>query len=368
MKDTFRKYLKKYYPFDSLLVRAEVPHESLGFNKYRLSRSMRVFLGFLQVSPWICGAGFAATFLLSVMPGALGVFYLAHQGLFDALLVICVSGLIGYSTNYIAIRMLFRPVVKRPIWGQGLIPAQRNRIIQTLAQGMHKHVLNQELIRKRVEDSGLVKRVNEIVMDGTIGLLRDAELKEYLKQVIFDSVAQYAGREEVRKDIRSMIDTGIDENVEGGVKRFLLQTYKRYNKEEYEEAIDRIVSNIPKLSLEVIGKLESELDRLAAFIRKNKNASEEYVMKMFVDVLNRIDITNLLAKQMEHFDEAKLERMVWEATNEQLLYIQYLGTLLGILGGLLIWNTQLMAVVYAVAFVALYFLDQFLFKLKSKSI
>ena len=368
MTDTFRKYLQKYYPFDSLLVRAEVVEEGLGFNKFRLSRGKQISLLLLRLSPWLCAVGFATTFLLSILPGAMATFYTAHQGLFDALLIVCVSGLIGYGTNFIAIRMLFRPVVKRPIWGQGLIPAQRNRIIHTLALGMHKHVLNQDLIRQRIEDSGLVRRVNEIVINGTVGLLRDTELKEYLKQTIYDSIGQYASREEVRKDIRGMIDAGIEENVEGGVKRFLLQTYKRYNKGEYEEAIDRVVANIPRVSLEVMGKLEGELDRLAAFIRKNKGASEEYLMKMFVDLLNRIDITGLLAKQMEHFDEAKLERMVWEATNEQLLYIQYLGTLLGILGGLLIWETRLMAMIYIGLFVVLYFLDQFLFKLKSKSI
>jgi uncharacterized membrane protein YheB (UPF0754 family) len=368
MKDTFRKYLQKHYPFETLLKRREVVDEQLGFNKFRLSRGKQVFLLLLKISPWVCAAGFASAFLISALPGAAGAFYAAHRGLWDAFLIICVSGLIGYSTNYIAIRMLFRPVVKRPIWGQGLIPAQRNRIIHTLAKGMHKHVLNQDLIRKRVEDSGLVKRINEIIMNGTAGVLRDEELRESLKQLIYEAIEQYASREEVRKDIRSMIDARIDENVEGGVKRFLLQTYKRYNKEDYEEAIDRVVSNIPKISLEVIGKLEGELNRLAAFIRKSKGSSEEYIMKVFVDVLDRIDITGLLAKQMEHFDEAKLERMVWEATNEQLLYIQYLGTLLGILGGLLIWKTQLMAMIYICAFIVLYFLDQFLFKLKSKSI
>ncbi len=368
MKDTFRKYLKKYYPFDSLLQKQEVEEATVGFNKFKLSRGKQFSLFLLRISPWVCAIGFATTFLISVIPGATAGLYAQYQGLFDAFLIICVSGLIGYGTNFIAIRMLFRPVIKRPIWGQGLIPAQRNRIIHTLAQGIHKHVLNQDLIRQRVQDSGLVNRVNEIVMNGTVGLMRDEELRGHLKDAIYTAIETYAGREEVRKDIRGMIDARIEENVEGGVKKFLLQTYKRYNKEDYEEAIDRVVENIPKISLEVIGKLEGELDRLAAFIRKNKGAAEEYTMKMFVDVLDRIDITSLLAKQMEHFDEAKLERMVWEATNEQLLYIQYLGTLLGILGGLLIWKTQLMAMVYVGLFVLLYFLDQFLFKLKSKDI
>ena len=91
-------------------------------------------------------------------------------------------------------------------------------------------------------------------------------------------------------------------------------------------------------------------------------------MNIFVDLLNRIDITGLLAKQMEHFDEAKLEKMVWEATNEQLLYIQYLGTVLGILGGMLIWQPQIMGGIYILLFSFLWVLDNVIFKMKTKAL
>ncbi|MEL6732381.1 MAG: DUF445 family protein, partial [Bacteroidota bacterium] len=152
-----------------------------------------------------------------------------------------------------------------------------------------------------------------------------------------------------------------------GMERFILQTYKRMNKEKYEEAIDRITEEIPQVAQQIIERLEHQLDRAVAFIRKNKPTSEEQIMSIFIDFLNRIDITDLLAKQMAHFDEARLERMIWEATNEQLLYIQYLGTVLGILGGLIIFKPEVMGPIFLLVFGILYLVDNLLYRLKQSS-
>lgn len=352
--------------------------EGLSFNDYELPNSMKVIMASLKLTPWICGVGFGASFFvllahqfgngpdgLSFLQGIDG-FYLAHAATINAINIICVSGLIGFGTNFLAIRMLFRPVERRPIWGQGLIPAQRTRIIFSLAKGMHTHILNQELIRKRVEETGLVKKVNDLLMDGSSGMVMDDQLREELKSTIYQSMVDFSGREDIRKDIRQMIDVRLEENLDGGVKKLVLQTYKRFNKDDYESAIDKIIEDLPKIVQEVMIKLESQLDTVAAYIRKQKKFTEEQIMMIFVDLLNKIDITTLLAKQMEHFDEAKLERMVWEATNEQLLYIQYLGTILGIFGGLLIWRPGMMGGVYLLSFLVLFGVDQLLYRWKKK--
>ena len=343
---------------------------------------MKAIMTGLKITPWICGLGFGASFfIIMVAEYGIGVEFLQpiaslhtkldggsgpFRELINALNIICVSGLIGFGTNFLAIRMLFRPVERRPIWGQGLIPAQRTRIIYTLAKGMHTHILNQELIRKRVEDTGLVKKVNNLLMDGSSGMVQDTDLREELKSTLYQGMVDFAGREDIRKDIREMIDVRLEENLEGGVKKLVLQTYKRFNKDDYDAAIDKIIQDIPKVAQEVMNKMESQLDTVAAYIRKQKKFTEEQIMMVFMDLLNRIDITTLLANQMAHFDEAKLERMVWEATNEQLLYIQYLGTILGIFGGLLIWAPGIMGGVYLFGFLILFALDQLLYRIKSK--
>jgi uncharacterized membrane protein YheB (UPF0754 family) len=264
--------------------------------------------------------------------------------------------------------MLFRPVEKRPIWGQGLIPAQRDRIIFTLAKGMHKHVLNQELIRKRMDESGIVKRVNKLLIEGGASLMVDERLKSRLKAAIRKTLSDYFKQEAVRSEIRQMIDLKLDESLEGGLKRFMLTTYKRINQADYEALIQRVISDLPRTVVHVLDRFDLELERAAGIIRSKEDFSEKFIMDTIVDLLYRIDITDLLRKQMEHFDEAKLERMVWEATNEQLLFIQYLGTILGVFGGMLIWAPETMAILYVFILGFLWILDTLIFRLKKQKL
>ena len=369
MIDTFKTYFQKYFAFDSLFESEGVGDKLNKPVKYQLSKSKKTFLLLLQISPYLCGIGFALSFFpyfqtpFTYTIGN-GAFSLNFEGI---LLKICVGGLIGFGTNWLAIRMLFRPIERRPLWGQGLIPAQKDKIIFSLAQGMYNHILNQDLIRKRVEETGLVTKVNNLVMEGTMGLLKDEELRGEIKQTIYESMEEYAEQEEVRKEIRDMIDLRIENNLDKGLKKFLLQTYKRYNKDDYEEVINKVVSDLPKVALEVMDKLEDQLNRAAAYIRLQKSTTAEQIMNIFVDLLNRIDITDLLTKQMAHFDEKKLERMVWESTNDELRYIQYLGTILGMLGGLLIWQPVIMIITYLGIFAVIYLIDFLLFKFQNKT-
>ncbi len=372
MEELFKAYLKKYFPIESLFSRRPEKETELAFNQYRMDRSMRWVMQALKLTPWLCLVAFGFTFGVILMSEtellpSVSIWYQSYESWITAFNIVAISGLIGYGTNFIAIRMLFRPVVKRPIWGQGLIPAQKDRIIYTLAQGMHKHILSQDLIRKRVEETGLVRRVNDLMMDGGMGLVQDTKLRDELKHFLHGIMKEWAQRPQVRKQVVEILDSHLEEKVgESDFGSFIFQTYKRFNKDQYEETILKITDELPQVAMKVIGRLEDELDTVAAYLRMNKEMTQEQIMRIFIDLLNRIDITDLLAKQMAHFDEARLEKMIWEATNEQLLYIQYLGTVLGILGGLLIWRPAIMGPAFALIFLILFGLDKLLYRLQSR--
>lgn len=335
---------------------------------------MRIFMAALKILPWLCGLGFILSFFpfaktpvtvalpgwMAILAGEPTVTFVGFIGM------ISVSGLIGYGTNWLAIKMLFRPLEKRPIWGQGLIPAQRDVIVHSLAQGMHKHILSQELILKRMREADLVRKIADMTIDGTASLLRDEDALARLSQIIGDEARAYVAREDAREQLRTEIEARLEENLDSGLKKLALQTYKRMQRSDYEQAIDRLIDQIPVLLSEAIEKLAPELERVAGQISQQKGAAEEFMANTIAEVLYRVDITGLLKGQMQHFDERKLERMIWDATNEQLLYIQYLGALLGMLGGLLIWQPRLCAVGFAVLLGGLYLLDEGLFRLRKK--
>jgi uncharacterized membrane protein YheB (UPF0754 family) len=282
--------------------------------------------------------------------------------------VVSVSGLIGFGTNWLAIKMLFKPVYRRPIWGQGLIPAQKDRIVWQLAGGIHKHILSEDLIRARIEDSGLIKKVNAILIRGTDSLLHDPEFREEIKALVHKHLSENMNREEVKLRFTRIIDEKLEANLQKGLKGFMFKTYKTLNKTEYDMVLNNIITRVPDTVVEILEEIEGESGNLVKLIREREEDMEQFSTRLVQDVLERLNIREILSRQMAHFDEARLEQMIWNATNQQLLYIQYLGTLLGVLGGLLIWQPVAVLVLYSGILGLLMGLDLLLHRLKKQKL
>jgi len=360
--------IQKYYSLDELLANKPATENELSFNQFKVSNRKKIYLIFLQALPWICAGGFILSFFPAFQSDIrIKLAFISEPLSLKGLLgILSVSGLIGYGTNYVAIQMLFKPIKKRPVWGQGLIPAQREQIIFSLANGIHTFILSPELISKRLQESGLVSRISHTLVMGTTHLLQDLTLRDTLKQAIFQNMKEYLQNESTQKHILSIIDQHVADRV-GGVRKFFLQTYKTLNRSDYEDAIQQVIADIPEITLKVITELESELTGLEEQLIARREDIENYLTQTLTGILEKIDIPGLLRGQMEHFDEVKLERMIVQASNEQLMYIQYLGALLGILGGLIIWQPMAMTLVFVISFAVLHSIDILLIRFKSKT-
>ena len=51
------------------------------------------------------------------------------------MVTVSAAGLIGFFTNWLAITMLFHPRKRRPLLGQGIIPASKDRVADLIALG-----------------------------------------------------------------------------------------------------------------------------------------------------------------------------------------------------------------------------------------
>ena len=339
IKRIAEKYLSRYFNFRGLLAHDASERKSGKGALRDASISFRLFLFFLKLTPVICLLGFGVSFFWDMEKIAGPVFVFNQSIAFDGLMrILTVSGLIGYATNYIAIKMLFRPIEKRPIFGQGLIPSQRDRIIDQLSKGIHEHILNEQLIRKRITDSGIISKINSAFVDGTHNLLEDQDFRIEVKEMVHRFLTEYFNRAEVQETLSGQIDTKLQENIGGGMKGFFFRAYKKIGKTDYEDLRISLVSGIPGMVNEIIEKVEAGTPQFTEWLQDKKLVMENFLTSLVFDVISKIDIRELLFRQMEHFDEQKLEKMVWSATNEQLIYIQLLGTILGILGGFLIWQ------------------------------
>ena len=362
-----KKYFNRHFHFGRVFAGDGSKVGTVEPARKQASKNFKRLLFLLKILPYLCGVIFVVSFFWDFGPEhSLPPIFGISLPLTALLRTISVSGLIGFGTNWVAIQMLFKPVQRRPIWGQGLIPAQKERIVWQLAGGIHRFILSQELIRSRIESAGLVAKLNDAVIEGVEGVMRDEEFKREVKAVVYKRLKFKLSDEEVRERFTKLIDEKLEENLQTGLKGFVFKTYRRWNKNEYEGLVNGLLDRVPGTVVDILEELEEEAEDWVEALRERRRELEEFLSRLIVNVLDRIDIQKLLSKQMEHFDEARLEQMIWNATNEQLRYIQDLGTLLGILGGLLIWQPEIIGTGFVALVLVLVGIDVLIFNYRKK--
>lgn len=131
-------------------------------------------------------------------------------------LIVGIGAMIGWITNYVAIKMLFRPY-KEINFGlfkiQGLIPKRKHEIAVSIADTVQK-----ELISLKDVTSSLDGEELEIRMGNMIDKILDAKLEgELVKK--FPMLAMFMSDDMLRK-IKSMIKTSILENKDTIIEMF----------------------------------------------------------------------------------------------------------------------------------------------------
>ncbi len=94
------------------------------------------------------------------------------------LIPVVVGGIIGYFTNWLAIKMLFRPLEEKRILGYrlaftpGLIPKERERIAKNIGSSVGVHLLSTETIVKSLENQKIEEKINNWI-EKKVNLLKD---------------------------------------------------------------------------------------------------------------------------------------------------------------------------------------------------
>ena len=149
----------------------------------------------------VLGALFAVSFWWDFDGMAVGLFgqTVAVEGL---LKVLTVSGLIGFGTNWLAITMLFQPREKRAIIPQGLIPAQRERVIYRLSEAISRELINADIIKQKIKDSGVIGRYRDLALGVVRGVVEDPGFRADLKDLAQAYATEVLGSEAVRREVR----------------------------------------------------------------------------------------------------------------------------------------------------------------------
>lgn len=185
--------------------------------------------------------------------------------LLKAVLLILIGALIGWITNYIAIKMLFRPY--KPInFGlfkiQGLIPKRRHQIGESIAETVQNELISVEDIVEKLENSNM------------------------------------------------------DEEMEAVIDKIL------------EERLEKeIIAKFPMLAMFLNGStLKKIQNSIKNAIMDNK---DEIIGFFFQALENNVDFKQIIVERVDNFSMEELEKIVFTLAKKELKHIEIIGAILG---------------------------------------
>ena len=318
-------------------------------------------LSFLKPIPWFLTGLFLFSFYWDFPGSSLTVWGLELQ--FDGILrIVSVSGMIGFLTNWIAITMLFRPLKKRPLLGQGLIPAHKERIAYRLAHAVSEDLINPKLINEKIRESEAISRYRKFTLLHLQRITRKEEFRQDLKNWLVGYIKAQVQNHEFRTKVADYILLELEDALQDKVlEKAALKTYSFFRGQSLQEFIEDLLQHIPVSAERNIQYVEEYLDDLPVRINNNSDKLDEVILQVLNRLVNQLNVHELVEENLKRYDEQKLETMIRNATNEQLKTIQYLGALLGTIGGFVIWEPLLSMSILAVLFGGIYLIDKKLF-------
>lgn len=185
--------------------------------------------------------------------------------LVKALLLIVIGSMIGWITNYIAIKMLFRPYKEINLGFfkiQGLIPKRRHEIGITLADTIQNELISLDDITKKLENANL-----------------DVEMER-----VIDSILE--------KKLASEITTRFPM-----IAMFL-----------NESALNKIK------------------DAIKGSIMENK---DQIIGMLFETLEKNVDFKEIIVEKVDGFSLEELERITFSLAKKELKHIEIIGAILG---------------------------------------
>jgi len=149
---------------------------------------------------------------------------MASPDLWTWITIPAIGGLIGWSTNWLAVKMIFRPIKKRRILGlfpvQGLIGRRQPDLAKAIGRVVGNHLVEHKDVVKSLNkldfsgilggllDKGLAPKIQELRGLPLIGGFLTEERVQSLKQSIVASVMDH--KEQVLDEVEKGLAKGLD--------------------------------------------------------------------------------------------------------------------------------------------------------------
>ena len=291
--------------------------------------------------------------------------------IFKIILTLIISACIGYATNFIAVKMLFRPLKPVFIKGKqlpftpGIIPKGKPRLAKALGNAVSSTLLTDEDIHKALvndttkkkvsaeicstifEDNGksIKESFSELFGEDDYASARNGikniicrKISEGLKKADIGSIIVSEGGAVIKEKLSgSMLAMFINDDLIASVAAPIGDKIEEYidgnGKIKLEEITEQELAELEEKSLSQL------LQDMGVSYEKLMNVIENIYEKLLADklssMLNCVDIQKIVEEKVNAMDTMDLENLVMSVMKTELNAVINLGALIGLIIGIL---------------------------------
>ena len=307
------------------------------------------------------------------------------------------GGLIGYITNDIAIRMLFRPHKAKYLFGihipftPGIIPKEKGRIAEAIGGVISENLMNNEVLEKYLLSDEMIGKVRSAVEEFISTQQQNQEsvarfLGHYLSKDEIDSIAQNINQSITKQTYEKLADSPVGDKVAhiaidhvaqkltidgaqellsgiggalGGLKGmaaglfggnivakflgmlrepaelFLAKNINTMLRDNGEEIVSNMIGGEVDnfLNKPVCKLLEGHEEQLAQTVDTIESIYRSIITEHLPKILESIDISKIVRERINEMDVNETEKLIFQVMDKELKAIVWLGALLGLLMG-----------------------------------
>lgn len=303
------------------------------------------------------------------------------------------GGVIGYITNDIAIRMLFRPHKAKYIMGvhipftPGIIPKEKGRIADSIGRVISSNLMNNEVLKRYLLSEDMVGKVRSTLEEFIeIQKHNQETVKEFLSHYLSDdeieTILQNINDSITKQTYTKLSDTSVGEKVAhiaidqvaeklsiegaselfagiGGVMRglgglfggnivarflamlrepaehFLANNINTMLKNNGKDIISNMIDSGVEgfLNKPVCNILEGHDEQLEQAVNKVEFIYRTIINDHLSKILESIDISKIVRERINEMDVAETEKLIFQVMDKELKAIVWLGALLGLVMG-----------------------------------
>ena len=280
---------------------------------------------------------------------------------------------IGYVTNWIAVKMMFRPLkpVKIGKWNlpftPGIIPRNKERIAKSIGDSISDYLLTEEVLRNSLLSESAKDSIRSKIIDILNNLAENDETiesnickivdnttynksVEHINKRLTDSIVETMKESNIGDLIAEQIEIAASEKLKGTmlgmfganaiVSKISEEAAKRIDK-YIDENGNGLVSNMVKKEIDkvtatqvssvMIKIAESDVDLAQVIL----NIYEKIILEKLPEMLKVVNISKVVTDKINSMDMLELEKLILDIMKKELNALVNLGAIIGFVLGLL---------------------------------